>query len=144
MIGNAVRVMHIATGGAEETRDENGKDRAAADLGRRGGKFVASMDLGAKLKSITTVAVIVFLLTSAAVAGPFEDGNEAVERGDLASAALLWKQAAEQGVAEAQFTLGVLHSNGWGVPQDHREASGGFEWPLNKATAPLSLTSASC
>jgi hypothetical protein len=37
-MGNAMRVMQIATGEAEETRDENGKDKAAADLGRRGGK----------------------------------------------------------------------------------------------------------
>lgn len=38
VIGNAVRVMQIATGEAEETRDDAGKDKAAADLGRRGGK----------------------------------------------------------------------------------------------------------
>jgi hypothetical protein len=40
VIGNAVRVMQIATGEVEETRDEAdaGKDKAAADLGRRGGK----------------------------------------------------------------------------------------------------------
>ena len=30
VIGNAVRVMKIATGEAEETLDENGKDKAAA------------------------------------------------------------------------------------------------------------------
>jgi hypothetical protein len=38
VIGNAVRVMQIATGEVEETRDDTGKDKAAADLGRRGGK----------------------------------------------------------------------------------------------------------
>jgi hypothetical protein len=37
VIGNAVRVMKIA-GEAEDMRDENGKDKAAADLGRRGDK----------------------------------------------------------------------------------------------------------
>ncbi|MEX2617817.1 MAG: RNA-binding protein [Alphaproteobacteria bacterium] len=38
VIGNAVRVMQIATGEAEEEFDENGKNKAAQELGRKGGK----------------------------------------------------------------------------------------------------------
>jgi hypothetical protein len=39
VIGNAVRVMEIATGQRdEEYEDESGKDKAAAELGRKGGK----------------------------------------------------------------------------------------------------------
>jgi len=38
VIGNAVRVMQIATGETEENGTDTGKDKAAADLGRRGGK----------------------------------------------------------------------------------------------------------
>jgi hypothetical protein len=39
VIGNAIRVAKIATGEAEEEYDaEEGKDQAAAELGRRGGK----------------------------------------------------------------------------------------------------------
>lgn len=38
VIGNAVKVMRIATGEATEDVDENGKDKAAQSLGRRGGK----------------------------------------------------------------------------------------------------------
>ncbi len=40
VIGNAVRVMEIATGQREEEYDaaDEGKDRAAAELGRRGGR----------------------------------------------------------------------------------------------------------
>ena len=37
MIGNAVRVMEIATGQREEDADD-GKDKAAQALGRKGGK----------------------------------------------------------------------------------------------------------
>jgi hypothetical protein len=38
VIANAVRVMQIATGEAEETlADDDGKDKAAQFLGRRGG-----------------------------------------------------------------------------------------------------------
>ena len=39
VIGNAVRVMEIATGQREEEfENDAGKDQAAAELGRRGGK----------------------------------------------------------------------------------------------------------
>ena len=38
VIGNAVRVMQIATGEAEEEFDDDGKNKAAVELGRKGGK----------------------------------------------------------------------------------------------------------
>ena len=37
VIVNAVRVMQIATGEAEEEYDDDGKDKAAQALGRKGG-----------------------------------------------------------------------------------------------------------
>lgn len=42
VIGNAVRVMQIATGEAEEEFDNDGKDPAAKALGSKGGKARAS------------------------------------------------------------------------------------------------------
>ncbi len=38
VVGNAVRVMQIATGEAEEEYDDQGKSKAAVELGRKGGK----------------------------------------------------------------------------------------------------------
>lgn len=38
VIGNAVKVMRIATGEEEEELTEDGKDKAAQSLGARGGK----------------------------------------------------------------------------------------------------------
>ena len=39
VVGNAVRVMEIATGQRdEEYEPDSGKDKAAAELGRKGGK----------------------------------------------------------------------------------------------------------
>jgi hypothetical protein len=38
VIGNAVKVMQIATGEAEEEFTDDGKNKAAAELGRRGGR----------------------------------------------------------------------------------------------------------
>jgi len=42
VIGNAVRVMQIATGEAEEEYEDDGKDKAAQALGRKGGKARAA------------------------------------------------------------------------------------------------------
>lgn len=41
-IGNAVKVMRIATGEEPEALDEDGKDKAAVSLGKRGGKARAA------------------------------------------------------------------------------------------------------
>ena len=38
VIGNAVKVMRIATGEEDEALTDDGKDKAAMSLGRRGGK----------------------------------------------------------------------------------------------------------
>ena len=38
VIGNAVRVMQIATGEADEEFNEDGKNKAAHQLGRTGGR----------------------------------------------------------------------------------------------------------
>jgi hypothetical protein len=37
VVGAAVKVMQIATGEIEEDLDDDGKDKAAVELGRRGG-----------------------------------------------------------------------------------------------------------
>jgi hypothetical protein len=42
VIGNAVKVMQIATGEAEEEYEDTGKNKAAAELGRKGGKARAA------------------------------------------------------------------------------------------------------
>ena len=42
VIGNAVKIMKIATGEAEEEYDSEGKNKAAVELGRKGGAARAS------------------------------------------------------------------------------------------------------
>ena len=42
VIGNAVKVAQIATGEAEEDIEDDGKDKAAQELGRKGGKARAA------------------------------------------------------------------------------------------------------
>ena len=50
VIGNAVRVMQIATGEAEEEYTDDGKNKAAVELGRKGGKARAEK-MSAKRRS---------------------------------------------------------------------------------------------
>lgn len=42
VIGNAVKVMKIATGEEEDEKTDDDKDKAAVSLGRRGGKARAA------------------------------------------------------------------------------------------------------
>ena len=79
------------------------------------------MNKTVKLLLRHAVAAIVFVLWLAApvAAGPFEDGNAAYERGDYTNALRLLRPLAYQGVARAQYNLGVMYDEGQGVPQDY-------------------------
>jgi TPR repeat protein len=52
----------------------------------------------------------------------FKEGLSAYLQGDYAKALKEWQPLAEQGDADAQFSLGVMYANGQGVPQDDKEA----------------------
>jgi hypothetical protein len=66
-----------------------------------------------------------------AVAGPWEDGMAAYNRGDYVPAIRLFRPLAEQGNAKAQNVLGVMYRRGQGVA---RNSVGAFLW-LNRAAA---------
>lgn len=55
-------------------------------------------------------------------AGDLDNGFAAFEKGDYAKAVYWFRKAAEQGNAEAQYTLGVMYDNGRGVTRDLKEA----------------------
>ncbi len=71
-------------------------------------------------------AAIVLILALALPANvwgaDFQAGLEAAERGDYAKALREWRPLAEQGNADAQYNLGLMYENGWGVAQDYAEA----------------------
>ncbi|MGH6717915.1 MAG: tetratricopeptide repeat protein [Alphaproteobacteria bacterium] len=71
---------------------------------------------------ITVVLAAAVVVCAAARAGPFEDGVEAYNRGDYATALELFRPLAEQGLAEAQSYLGVMYDNGEGVARDDAES----------------------
>ncbi len=55
----------------------------------------------------------------------FQAGLDAYKRGDYATALREFRQLAEQGLAKAQYWLGITYDQGRQVPQDYVEA---FKW----------------
>ncbi len=84
-------------------------------------------------------AIIAVLLLAAlagtAVAGPFEDGESAYQRGDYAAAASWYRRAAEQSHAGGQLKLAFMYANGRGVPQDYAEAASWYRLAAEQGDA---------
>jgi uncharacterized protein len=51
-----------------------------------------------------------------------DKGSDAYDRGDYATALKEWTPLAEQGEVVAQYSLGEMYINGYGVPQDYKTA----------------------
>jgi TPR repeat protein len=77
------------------------------------------------------VAAAQILGIAGAVAGPWEDGMAAYNRGDYMPAIRLFRPLAEQGNAKAQNVLGVMYRKGEGVARNSVRA---FLW-FNRAAA---------
>ena len=77
-----------------------------------------------KMKTGKLIGAIALAATFAgpAVAGDFDKGMAAYDRGDYAAAFAEWEPLAKQGLAESQSRLGLLYALGEGVPQDYVEA----------------------
>lgn len=71
---------------------------------------------------ILMLALMLTLTANMAKADDFSDGLEAALVGDYATALKLWKPLAESGDAEAQYNLGWMYDNGYGLLQDHKRA----------------------
>src|SRR5882724_6116956 len=65
---------------------------------------------------------VILLVPAICLAGPFEDGKSALEKGDHETAIKLFLKAAEQGHAEAQFMLGQMYDSGIDGRPDYKEA----------------------
>lgn len=61
--------------------------------------------------------LLVLVLAGRSWAG-FAEGVAAYEKGDYATALREFRPLAEQGLAEAQYNLGLMYHKGHGVPQD--------------------------
>ena len=72
--------------------------------------------------AIGLVAVALFAGVVTAHAADSSEGYKAIQRGDYATALLLFRQLADQGNAAAQYNLGVIYDKGLGVAQDYKAA----------------------
>ena len=66
--------------------------------------------------------VAVLSCVAICAAADFNTGLAAYNKGDYTTAAREWRPLADQGIAAAQFNLGLLYLDGHGVPQDPAEA----------------------
>ena len=73
--------------------------------------------------------------TVAAVAGPWEDGMAAYNRGDYMPAIRVFRTLAEQGNAKAQSVLGVMFRKGEGVPKNPVRAHMWFSFAAKRGEA---------
>ncbi|HVH82282.1 MAG TPA: sel1 repeat family protein, partial [Stellaceae bacterium] len=69
-----------------------------------------------------TGLILCLCLALPAAAGPVQDGFDAYERKDYATALRLWQQEADKGDVKAEYDLGVLYRDGEGVVQDYAQA----------------------
>ena len=76
------------------------------------------------MRTLIIIPVLLFslLLGVPSYSADFNKGLTAFQSGDFATAFKEWKPLAEEGNAVAQNNLGLMYENGWGVPQDYKEA----------------------
>ena len=73
-------------------------------------------------KHLTVILAFLMALSSPVIAQDFQKGFAAYNAGDFATALQEWTPLAEAGSAAAQSNLGLMYKNGYGVPQDYKEA----------------------
>ena len=74
------------------------------------------------LKRIALASALSMISLVAPSQAGLKEGIAALERGDFAAAIREFTPLAERNRAAAQFYLGVMYANGYGVPQDDAEA----------------------
>ena len=82
-----------------------------------------SQPLNNETKPLTFLLVltVLFLFTSSC-SDNIQNAHDAYNKKDYKEAHKLFLSLATDGVAQAQNTLGLIYSNGQGVPQDNKEA----------------------
>ena len=74
------------------------------------------------MRTLIIIPVLLFslFLGASSYSADFNKGLTAAQSGDFATALKEWKPLAGQGDADAQYNLGLMYLNGWGVPQDDK------------------------
>jgi len=66
--------------------------------------------------------ILLLLVPSLSWGADFQKGLTAAKQGDYATALKEWTPLAKQGMAEAQYNLGIIYDNGFGVVQNYQTA----------------------
>ena len=85
------------------------------------------MGMNRTFKAAAAALIVAVSFAGPVAAGPYEDGLAAYIKGDHATALRLWRPLAEQGLAGAQFFLGMMYVVGQDVPQDYVTAHMWFD-----------------
>lgn len=80
--------------------------------------------------TLAAALALAFAFSPSVMAGPFEDGSAAYEKGDYGTAMTLLRPLAEQGNLGAEEYVGVMYLNGFGVAKNEAEA---INWILEAA-----------
>lgn len=75
-----------------------------------------------QVKHCLLAAILLFAVCMKAFAGDFEEGREAYDQRDYATALSRYEKAAAYGHESAQYKLAVMYHEGEGVPRDHSRA----------------------
>ncbi len=75
-----------------------------------------------RIYSKTFLSILALLISSAAWTADFQAGQAAYDSGDYQTAIAEWLPLAEAGHVSAQFGMGLLNANGFGVPFDNEQA----------------------
>jgi TPR repeat protein len=86
-------------------------------------------------KLLAPAVAWVLLGTAGAVAGPWEDGMVAYNRGDYVPALKLFRPLAQAGNAKAQNVIGVMYRKGEGVARSSTRAFMWFSLAARKGDA---------
>jgi TPR repeat protein len=82
---------------------------------------MSKSDYSLNMRTLFIIALLlVSLVSSPSWGADFDKGFAAYDRGDFEIALRKWTPLAEQGDADAQFNLGFMYRNGFGVLQDYK------------------------
>jgi TPR repeat protein len=86
-------------------------------------------------RRIATAFSVAFLVASAAMAGPLEDGQTAFRSGDYTSALKAWQPLADAGDAIAARNIGIMYDQGFGVTKSAADAMKWYRTAAEKGDA---------
>ena len=88
-----------------------------------------------KLMLMLAMTLALTLITNMARADDWDDAKAAIDNGDYATVFNLFKPFAEQGIAEAQYALGLMYADGKGVIENDKKAVKWYRLAANQGFA---------